>query len=138
MNKTPLQLKLVRDIFKPDRTLGNFFADDKFICYTLEDQVRVEGEKVHGKTAIPVGIYKVKLTFSKKFQKVLPEILDVPGFKGVRIHGGNRPEDTLGCPLVGFCRSLMDGIIWKSAENNITKMLADAGGEGTIEIVNKE
>jgi hypothetical protein len=30
-----------------------------------------------------------------------PELLDVPGRSEIRIHIGNKPEDSLGCTLVG-------------------------------------
>lgn len=88
-------------------TLGSLFVDDKFLCFTLEDVVRevpelpVEEWKIKDQTAIPKGTYPVKLTFSNRFQKDMPQIVGVPGFTGIRIHPGNTDQDTSGCILVG-------------------------------------
>ena len=71
------------------------------MCDTLEDRVRPEGEKVYGKTAIPEGTYEVKLTHSPRFKKILPEILNVPNFSGIRIHSLNKAEESEGCIGVG-------------------------------------
>jgi len=88
---------------------GKFFVDKLFFGETLEDTDRyleVPGtEKVYGDSAIPRGRYKVTLTYSPHFKRILPEIHDVPGFSGVRIHGGNKEDDTLGCPLLGQTRT---------------------------------
>lgn len=81
-------------------TLGRLYVNDVFECFTLEDVVR-QGPKVRGKTAIPAGRYQVANTFSDRFQRYLPLLLNVPGFKGIRIHPGNTAADTLGCILVG-------------------------------------
>lgn len=80
-------------------TLGKLFIDGIDTCYTLEDVVREE--KIYGETAIPAGRYRVLITHSNRFQRDLPLLVDVPNFTGVRIHAGNRAEDTHGCILVG-------------------------------------
>jgi hypothetical protein len=90
-----------------DVTISGITVDGDWQCWGLEDPVReVQGQpvaswKVYGKTAIPAGRYKVELTMSARFKRILPILLDVPGFEGVRIHAGNTAADTEGCILVG-------------------------------------
>lgn len=96
-----MELKLNRIFLSSSATIGELLINDKHLCDTLEDRVRPEGEKVYGKTAIPEGTYEVKLTHSPRFKKILPEILNVPNFSGIRIHTGNSSKDTEGCILVG-------------------------------------
>lgn len=96
-----MKLTLNRIFLGSSATIGELLVNDKHLCDTLEDRVRPEGEKVYGKTAIPEGTYEVKLTHSPRFKKILPEILNVPNFSGIRIHTGNSSKDTEGCILVG-------------------------------------
>ena len=49
---------------------------------------------------IPAGTYPVEKTWSSKFKKFLPEILDVPDRSGIRIHRGSIPEHSKGCILL--------------------------------------
>lgn len=87
-----------------DYTIGQMFIDDEYFCDTLEDTVRDltnVKDKIYGRTAIPAGTYSVILDYSGHFKKLLPHILDIPFFSGVRIHSGNDVEDTNGCILVG-------------------------------------
>ncbi len=103
-----MNLRLFRDYFADDYTLGKLFLDDEFLGYTCEDSDRrleEGGEKIHGKTAIPRGRYKVVTSLSNRFKRVMPEVLSVPGFSGVRIHAGNTSADTEGCPLLGEIRT---------------------------------
>lgn len=85
-------------------TIGEMSIDGKFECYTLEDVER--DTKVFGKTAIPKGIYEVTMTMSNRFKKMMPLLLNVPNYTGVRIHSGNKAEDTEGCILLGQTRSI--------------------------------
>ena len=49
---------------------------------------------------IPEGNYKVERTWSPKFKKFLPELIDVPDRSGIRIHRGSLPEHSKGCILL--------------------------------------
>lgn len=95
-----MRLKLRRFDFQPHCTIGKLSMDDASLgIYTLED--KIGNVKVYGETAIPVGTYKVVVTFSPHFGRELPLLLNVPNFEGIRIHPGNTSEDTEGCILVG-------------------------------------
>lgn len=98
-----MKLTIARDAFGETFTLGKLFIDGEFLCYTCEDKVRPK--KIWGETAIPTGTYKVSLTWSNRFKRVLPLLHDVPGFEGIRIHAGNDHTQTHGCPLVGLKRT---------------------------------
>lgn len=58
--------------------------------------------KKRGITAIPSGIYRLAWTLSPRLKRKTLRLLDVPGFDGVLIHAGNKPEDSMGCLLVGM------------------------------------
>ncbi len=99
-----MKLKLFREAFSSVSTIGQLWLEDKFFCYTLEDQDRrleSGGVKVYGETCIPRGTFEVIIDFSTKYKKEMPHILNVPNFNGIRIHPGNRAEDSEGCILVG-------------------------------------
>lgn len=89
------------------RTRGTLLADGGLFCHMLEDEVRIdnpstpqdEGAKIKGKSAIPAGRYEVKLTYSPKYQKIMPLVDAVPGFTGIRIHSGHDETHTEGCLL---------------------------------------
>jgi hypothetical protein len=84
-------------------TIGELYVNGKFECYTLED---VEREvKIKSETAIPKGTYKIIINQSNRFKRLLPLLLNVPNFEGVRIHSGNTNHNTEGCVLVGTTRS---------------------------------
>ena len=97
-----MNLRVIREPSTVAATMGLLLIDGVFTCWTLEDVVREV--KIPGETAIPAGRYDVRLSLSQRFQKVLPEVLAVPGFTGIRIHAGNTQADTHGCVLVGRVR----------------------------------
>ncbi len=109
-----LILTLVREYVNTDNTVGSLYANGEFIGYTLEDAMRVV--KIPKETAIPCGFYKVSLSQSPRFGRLMPLIHDVSGFSGVRIHGGNDEDDTEGCPLLGSERSKTR--VWNCAKVN--------------------
>lgn len=99
-----MEIKVIRNILANDYTVGKLYANDEYICDTIEDKYRKiqkKEDKIYGVTAIPCGRYPVILDYSPKYSKLMPHILDVPYFTGIRIHCGNSDEDSLGCIIVG-------------------------------------
>ena len=136
-----MHIRVVREPTKNDTTLGALFIDDHWQCHTLEDIIRPVGEKIYGETAIPPGRYKLVLSMSNRFKKILPEVLAVPNFTGIRIHAGNTAKDTHGCLLLGQTRNVEARSIGQSKlalEAFMTKITAvwDAKSELWITYVN--
>lgn len=94
-------IEVQRKWFSPKSTIGEMSVDGVFECFTLEDVIRPGGLKVWGETAIPEGGYDVAINMSSRFKRLMPQLLNVPGFEGIRIHAGNTDVDTHGCILVG-------------------------------------
>ena len=122
---------LVKRIAKKETyTIGKMYIDGKYFCDTLEDKDRglsqsmteeeIRKRKVYGLTAIPTGEYKVIVNYSERFGKLMPLLLDVKGYAGVRIHSGNTPADTLGCILVG--RNTAKGMVTESRKTCLRLM----------------
>lgn len=106
-----LELNLLRDPSGPVATIGQITIAGAHACYTCEDVVRPIGQKIAGETAIPEGRYRIIVNRSERFSRLagreilLPLLLDVPWFSGVRIHPGNTAAQTEGCILPGLSRT---------------------------------
>ncbi|WP_297815619.1 DUF5675 family protein [Segetibacter sp.] len=123
-----MEIKVVRSVRNENSTFGKMFMNNEFYAYTCEDKVRnLKGDKskkIYGKTAIDAGRYEVVLSYSEHFKKYLPLLLNVPCFQGIRIHGGNTSEDSLGCILIGANGDLKSCISnCASKVNNLVSIL---------------
>jgi len=94
----------IKRLYKTETsTIGELLVDGIWECFTLEDTERAI--KIKGETAIPKGTYRIIINESNRFKRLLPLLIDVPNFEGVRIHSGNSNHDTEGCILVGQTRN---------------------------------
>ena len=115
-----MELTLTRHTWSPGFTLGTLClcAADLPPLFVVEDvDRRLEeraGDKVKGDSAIPLGRYRVVRTLSQRFGRVLPLLLDVPGFAGIRVHPGNSAADTEGCLLPGLSMNKKAGTVGSS------------------------
>ena len=106
-----MEILVKREYKKKDYTIGKMYINGEYFCDTLEDTDRgltqimtlseIKEVKEYGRTAIPAGRYPIAYTYSNRFKKHLPLLLNVPAFEGVRIHSGNTHNDTEGCILLG-------------------------------------
>lgn len=106
-----MDLLLQRRFLGEEYTIGSLYVNGEYLCDAIEDQVRdfnEDGdlldpgeEKVYGETAIPFGEYDIELSMSPKFKRLLPMLLNVKHFTGIRIHRGNTAKDSHGCILPG-------------------------------------
>ena len=88
-----VKMILIRDSIVNDAVLGSLYVGGVMLCSTLENK----------KTLIPTGTYKLNVSKSPKFGRMLPLVYNekVPMVRGIRIHVGNSVEDSSGCVLVG-------------------------------------
>ena len=110
-----MELELTRSVKTNKSTVGELTLNGIFECFILEDKDRGLRKdmpiselivmKIKTRTAIPTGRYEIVVSFSDKFQKMLPLLLDVPAFAGIRIHPGNTDANTEGCLLPGKTKS---------------------------------
>ena len=139
-----MELFVIRKYFKDTYTIGRFYNENMFVCSTLEDKIRDlkdlnhdgdfddPGEgKVYGQTAIPCGRYAVIVSYSQKLKRRLPLLIDVPGYTGVRIHGGKNAKWTEGCILVGDNKTKGELVNYAYWETFIVNMI-DATNEDTF------
>ena len=106
-----MEIIIKRIAKKSTYTIGKLYIDNKYFCDTLEDKDKglkdtmsieeILNIKVKHKTAIPTGNYNVDITYSPRFKKQLPIVLNVKGFDGIRYHNGNTDKDSSGCVLLG-------------------------------------
>lgn len=109
-------------------TIGIAYIDGVRFSETMEDKDRglsddmteteIKAKKVYGQTAIPTGVYEIKLTYSpkfanriwgKKYKGLVPSVEKVKGFSGVRLHPLNTAADSLAC--IGFGKNSKIGMI---------------------------
>jgi hypothetical protein len=119
----------------PSGTPGDLIINRKLFCHTLEDIVRPDGIKIQNQTAIPAKRYQIILSKSPRFGKILPELLNVPNFTEIRMHGGNTVNDTDGCILCANNIAGLDIIQGQSADE-LVAFLQSVHEEIWIEIFN--
>lgn len=139
-----MNIELKRYSDDGDSTLGLFYIDDKFVCYTLEDEHR--DVKIKGETCIPEGTYNViyqdNITpmtekYRGKYDWFDKHLMleNVEGFNSIYIHIGNTDENTDGCLLLGdstISNVTKDGFIGssKNAFKRNYKTICDAINAG--------
>ncbi|MEA5459102.1 DUF5675 family protein [Arcicella sp. LKC2W] len=106
-----MEITVNRFLKTQESTISTVLIDGVLFSYGLEDVDRgltdsmpvdeIKKKKVFGKTAIPSGRYRISISFSNRFKRYLPEVHNVKGFEGIRIHSGNTAQDTEGCLLLG-------------------------------------
>jgi hypothetical protein len=140
-----MKLTLKRRFLGDDYTIGSLYIEGEYFCDTLEDVDRglvqsmplneIRKIKIPHETAIPTGTYRVVVNLSPAKKRMLPRLLDVPGFSGILIHRGNTKSDSSGCILVG--ENKVKGKVINSTiyEKQLVEILTEAQENGeTIEI----
>ena len=124
------EFTIIRDHMNEAPTTGQLFMPNDLSFYTLEDPWLDNAKEI---SCIPTGVYRCILSTSARFNRVMPEILGVPGRTGIRVHGGNTVADTEGCVLLGM--SMIAGPELRSSQQALgffAKWLRKALTEGSV------
>ena len=85
-----MYIQLIRNEAKGNAITGRLVINGRWFCYTLE-------RKGYEILAL---CYRVQVTMSPKFKRLLPIVQNVPQRSGIRFHRGTKPEHSTGCILV--------------------------------------
>lgn len=153
-----MKLLVDRKYKKETYTISNLHMDGVWFCNVLEDRDRglkqtdpvskILTKKVFAETAIPSGIYTVRMdVVSPKYAAVkwyrdlcggrMPRLEKVPGFDGILIHPGNTALDSSGCLLCGRNTKVGQLTVSRETFKELYKKLLAAHNKGetiTIEI----
>ena len=116
----------IKRVFKgPEYTIGRVYHFNNglmhYVCDTIEDcdrglkntwpLAKILANTKYGITAIPRGTYEIIPTVSpkfryrvwgKKYNGIVPEFKNVPGFSGIRMHPATKASELLGCVAPGL------------------------------------
>ena len=82
--------KLYRTSHYINKRTGLLVERLHYICDTLEN----------ANYLVPALIYRVAVTRSPRFKRLLPVLQQVPNRSGIRFHRGSLPEHSKGCILI--------------------------------------
>ena len=142
-----MRLTLVRIANRPTYCIGKLYIDGVYFSDTIEDTDRglddkmdekeILKRKIKGETAIPTSIYPIQITYSPKYKKMMPLLLNVKGYSGIRIHSGNTAKDTEGCLIVGKNKEVGKVLESRITYNALFRKLMQAKGKIIIDIMRK-
>lgn len=135
-----MKLNLIRKYRCSNYCIDKLYINNIYFSDVLEDPDRglqnsmsleeIQKIKIKGNTCIPYGTYDITITYSPRFKKNLPLLLNVKGFEGIRIHSGNTPKDTEGCLLPGFNKTKGQVIDSKVTTNKLIAQIQQALNKG--------
>ena len=82
--------KLYRVSHYTNKRTGELVERLHLICDTLENLDFL----------VPALVYRIAVTQSPRFNRLLPILQQVPNRSGIRFHRGSRPEHSKGCILI--------------------------------------
>ena len=142
-----MRITLVRIANRPTYCIGKLYIDGVYFCDTIEDTDRglddkmkeseILKKKIKGQTAIPTGTYNVLITWSPKYQRLMPLVDNVKGYSGIRIHSGNTAKDTEGCLIVGKNKEVGKVLESRATYNKLFKVLDSTSEKIIIDIRRK-
>ena len=100
--------KLYRTSHYVNKRTGLLVERLHYLCDTLENADYI----------IPALIYRVQVTQSPKFRRLLPCLVQVPGRSGIRVHRGTRPEHSKGCIIVSAANEQILTELWLAEQSS--------------------
>lgn len=67
---------------------------------------------------VPALTYKLQVTHSPRFKRLLPVLCQVPNRSGIRFHRGTKPEHSKGCILVSAENEQVLTELWLKEQQN--------------------